>query len=283
MSLTLDEIIVILKNHSTDDTKLKSLEVFLKFVEITSVEVLNKITEPFSNKTLVFNLLYSKNMLSNVQTEHLQFFGFLTDTQILNNDAEMETLKRILVVSPDIIIDMLNFIRGTGKSDKQKLELIQEVLKSSNIFSELIKSVGQNDVARLMSAYFVDYNSYAVCCQLLEIDNIHYEEYHETIQINNDTMIFFGEHKLRYSQMTRGKWYSFDKELEDGTVIIYNLKKVTGSKYSYDDSPSEVTLAIEKNIVNKSKVKLISIKPLVINWSGKGYIIDEHSEFKEAK
>lgn len=285
MSITIEDISSILKHHQNDAQKLKSLEIFLKCgqIQVCSIEILNKLTEPFENKTEVFNFLYSSNALADINTEHSQFFGFLTDSKILNDKAEMNELKRMLRISPDMIVDVLNFIRGTGKSDAQKLELVKEVVGISDLFSKLVESIGKDDVAKLLSVYFVSYESYVACCQLLHIEQTYYENYRDVIALDNDTMTFFGDQKMLYSKMSRGKWYSFEKELSDGTVLIYNIKKTADSKKHCNDPAANVELKIEKNIVNLTRTAYVSSTEWKIIYSGKGYIINEHSTFKEAK
>lgn len=286
MAITLQQVKSILLNHDSDMSKIKSLEILIEHVTISNVDDLNEIVTPFNDKTKVFKLLYDNNKLSDVQTEHLQFYGFVKDTNILNKKAEMDTLKLIISVSPDMIVDVLNFIKGTNKTDDNKIELIQTVLNSSDIFSKLIEKIGPNELANLMSVYFVNYDSYLKCCKLLDIEEDICSKYKETIESDNDTITFFGEHKLRFSQMAIGKFYSFEKYLDD-SVIVYNIKKLTFPVSRFDPTfgkPHDANqLIVEKYITNINRTIVNSHTDKVISFNHKGCIANEHSFFVDAK
>jgi hypothetical protein len=253
MSITLNEISQILSNHQNDESKLKSLGIFAKFFKITSIDDLNCVTSSFDNKTLAFNLLFSLNMLNGIETQHLHFFGFLTNSKILNDKAEMDTLKNVLKTSPDMIVDILNFIAGTGKSDNQKLELVMTVVESSDIFVKLVEEIGPNDVAKLFSNYFVEYEGYYKCCAAIGIDVALCEQYRSKIIEDNDTITFFGEQKLRYSHMLRGKYYVFEKDIGDNKVLIFNIRKrATAGKTYLTSDQQDITLYTEKCISDKT-------------------------------
>lgn len=281
MSINLQDVSIILTNHADDDSRLKSIEMFFKYIDINTVDDLNNITKVFLDKTKIFNFLYTHNKLTHVQAEHLQFLGFVTDAKILNEKTEMNTLKSIISISPSMIIDVLNFIKGSNKSDDQKIELVQTVVTTTDIFEKLIESAGADEISKVMSIYFTDYENYVKCCALLNIPEEICSKYKETIYLDNDTITFFGTEKLYFSKMARGKWYSFEKKLDD-TFIIYNIKKMTPKNKSFAEV--EGTLSVEKNITNMQRDSIINCKYIEnIKFNHKGCIADEHSLFTDAK
>lgn len=284
--LSLKEIISIFENHSTDYERFKSFDILCKYITINNIDDLNNLTKIFDDKTQIFNLLYMEDKLSDAHIEHLQFMGFLTDTKILNEKAEMKTLTNILLISPEMIIDILNFIRGTKKSDDQKLELIQNVFEKSDIFSKLMTNIGESEMARLMSIFFVEYVNYVKCCQMIGVREEYYTMYEEIIKIDNDTITFFEEDKLYYSKMARCVWYSFSKKINNDTILVYNIKKVSTSDLPFGHPCANTSLLIEKyhtNIERTSYISKNSKNEYKIKFNGRGCIANEHFCFTDAK
>ncbi len=262
MLLSLEEISLILKNHRNDEDRLKSLYVLTKFIQINSLQDLNIIMKSFLISTDVFNFLVSKNILNgiNSKVEYEDFLKFLDSVGMLNCQTDMGTAKNILSIYPEIIIEVLNSIRGGNKNDQNKIELITI---SSETIKNLIDKIGQNDVARLLSSHFVDYNYYVKCCEIFNIDSNIYSAYKEKIATDNDTITIFGEHQLRFSQMTLKRWYSFEKDF-DGVIHIFNIKKDTDTQIKCDQS------TLKNGRLTSSE------RELLYTFSGKGHTFNRN-------
>lgn len=288
MNLNLDNIVEILKNHTDDDRRLLSLKVLMNFVKIECFEDLKKISLVFFDKSNIFNFLFDNNLLSDVQIEHLRFSGFLIDTKILNENVEKETLKKMLKISPDMIIDVLNFIKGFNKTDDYKLELINTVNENSDIIRKLIKEIGEENFSILMSEYFVHYSNFVFCCNSFQISENVYNKFEEKINEDNDTITIFDTEKLKISNMKRGKWYSFEKQISDDQTMIYNIKKIADPNKSYSLADN-INLRVERYTSINSTGQLIDEKLLTFKIFSKcetvetkGFVFNEHVQ-KESK
>lgn len=274
MSISVEELVEVLWNGYNDNSRIKILKTLAKYIKINTTEEMKTIVQTFTDKTKAFNCLYTENKLSDVQIEHLQFFGFLSDTKILNEATEMNTLKSIVSLSPNMIVDVLNFIRRLDKTDDQRLELIKVASGSSEIFSKLIENVGHEEFAKLLSVYFIDYNKYVECCKYFNVDESYCEKFKESIEIENDTITIFEDNKIRFSEMPLENWFHFEKTIGDN-LMIYNLKKRCGKSID--------SISTERIIMNPKTNAVSANNSLTLFFKGKGMIANEHSYFVSSK
>lgn len=263
-----EKIILILK--LTEKNKISVLQNLIEYIKFSNEKELIDLFKVFDgnpdDKMKFFNILHENNKLLNLKTNNLNLFDFLTNNNLLNWKTDVSTLKIALSISPCIIFEMLDYLKGKNKSDDMRIELIQYSNKISDFFTKFKSTKGDMLLAEKMSSYFISYDKYTECCEILNIDFTIYSIYDEKMNSDGDTIIIFDE-SLKFSEMTCGKFYSFEKLCDHNLNIIINIKK----------SATNQRLCVEKYYITENKfVQNYEIMEGVI-FNKRGLICNENN------
>ena len=263
-----EKIILILKQ--TEKNKiivLQSLVEYIKFLnEKELIDLLKVFDDNPDKKREIFNILHENGKLLNLQTNNLNLFDFFTKNNLLHWKSDVLTFKIALSISPCMILEMLDYLKGKNKSDDDRIELIKYSNTISDFFTKFKNTEGDISLAGKLSSYFISYDKYKECCVILNIDFSIYSIFKKGINSDSDTIIIF-EESLKFSEMTCGKFYSFEKSCDYNLNIIINIKK----------SATDNRLYVEKYCITENKFVQNYGKMEGVIFNKRGLICNENN------